>query len=113
MTEKDKFIKAYHDFRDSVDFSKRGFMPEVEDIACYLLLGIPPVPADDDTSDEAPIVAIDQRVAILKAVFVELNRERAKAFLDEGMVRYDEAGKRAKRMIKESALTKSTDLGPL
>ena len=111
MTE-DRFIQAYHDFRDSVDFSKRGFMPEVEDIACYLLLGIPPVPADEDPSEEGPIVAIDQRVAILKAVFAELNREQAKDFLDEGMVRYDEAGKRAKRMIRESGIIGDASFRP-
>ena len=104
MTEKDQFIQAFHKFRESVDFSKSGFMPEIEDISCYLLLGVPPVPADDDPSEEAPMIAIDQRVAMLKAVFVELNREESKAFLDEGMMRYDEAGRRAKKMIKEAGL---------
>jgi hypothetical protein len=113
VTKKDQFIKAYHNFRDSVDFSKRGFMPEIEDIACYLLLGVPPVPADDDSCEEAPIIAVDQRVAILKAVFVELNRDQAKTFLDEGMMRYDKAGKRAKKMIRESVSFGDLERGSL
>ena len=45
--------------------------------------------------------AIDQRVAILKAVFVEANRSSDDAFLDEGLSRYDRAGDEAKRLLQD------------
>ena len=102
MKDNDEFIKAYHDFKESVDFSKSGFMPELDDLVWCMLMGIPRVPADKDTSDDAPIIAIEQRVAILKAVFVEVNREQPEDFINQGLIRYDQASNRAKTLIKAS-----------
>lgn len=101
MEDTKEFIKAYHDFRESVDFSKSGVLPELEDLTYYMLMGVPRVPADNDSSEEAPVVAIDQRVSILKAVFVELNRDQSDDFINQGLSRYDEAGKRAKTLLQE------------
>ena len=78
MKEKDDFIRAYHDFKDSIDFSKGGFLPDVDNLVWCMLMGVPRVPADEDDSEDARMVAIDQRVAILKAVFVEANRKKPK-----------------------------------
>jgi len=55
------------------------------------------------------MAAIDQRVAILKAVFVEVNGDQPDAFLDHiypYLGRYDQAGKMAKKLLNE------TDPGP-
>jgi hypothetical protein len=103
MKGKEGFIKAYHEFRNSVDFTKSGVLPELDSLVWCMLMGIPRVPADEDTSPNAPITAIDQRVVILKAVFVEVNRERTEEFLDQGLAKYDEAGKRAKELLKETS----------
>jgi len=103
MKGKEGFIKAYHEFRNSVDFTKSGVLPELDSLVWCMLMGIPRVPADEDTSPNAPITAIDQRVVILKAVFVEVNRERPEGFLDQGLAKYDEAGKRAKELLKETS----------
>ena len=102
LTVKDPFIKAYHDFRNSVDLSRGGFLPDIENVVWYLIVGIPRVPADDDPSDSFQTETIDQRVAILKAVFVEANREEPKDFLDQGMRRYDLAGAMAKNLLLDS-----------
>lgn len=102
MKDTDEFIKAYRHFRESVDFSKSGFLPEVDKLVFHLLAGPPCVPAAEDPSGEGPMIAIDQKVAILKTVFVEVNRDQPKDFLDEGMRRYDEAGKMVKLLIKDS-----------
>ena len=99
---KDDFIEAYYNFKDSVDFTKDGFLPEVDNLVWYMLMGIPSVPADDDTSESGPLLAIDQRIAILKAVFVEVNKDRTEDFLDKGLSIYDQAGKMAKDLLKES-----------
>jgi hypothetical protein len=45
--------------------------------------------------------AIDQRVNILKAVFVELNRNQTDDFINQGLITYDQAGKRAKMLLKK------------
>ena len=74
----------------------------LDDLTYYILMGIPPVPADDDHSEQAPLEAIDQRVSILKAVFVEVNRDQPEEFLNMGLIRYDQASKMAKLMLKES-----------
>jgi len=95
----DPFVKAYHDFRDSVDLNKRGFLPDPNNLALYMLMGVPRVPADEDPSEDAPYVAIEQRIAILKAVFVEVNRDDNDAFLDEGLRIYDRAGMVAKSLL--------------
>jgi hypothetical protein len=98
----DPFLKAYHAFRNSVDFAKSGVLPDLNNLVWYVLMGVPRVPADDDASEDASFKAIDQRVTILKAVFVEINRHENEAFLDEGLKRYDQAGKTAKSLLSES-----------
>lgn len=98
----DAFVKAYHDFRNSVDLTKRGVLPDLDKVVWYMLMGVPRVPADEDPSEDAPFTAIEQRVTILKAVFVEVNRHETETFLDEGLQRYDEASKLAKSMLVET-----------
>jgi hypothetical protein len=61
------------------------------------------VPADEDESPKSELIAIDQRVAILKAVFVEVNGSETDKFLDEGLCRYDRAAEMAKKMLLEVA----------
>jgi len=97
------FLKAYHDFRKSVDFSKRGILPELDDLTWYMLMGVPHVPADDDSSEDAQFEAIEQRVTILKAVFVEVNRDQSEALLDQGLTMYDQASKMAKILLQEGS----------
>lgn len=94
------FIKAYHDFKESVDFTKGGFLPDLDNLVWMLLMAIPNVPADDDTSEQASLEAVDQRISILKAVFVEVNKDQGDDFLDQGLTRYDQAGEMAKIMLK-------------
>jgi hypothetical protein len=65
-------------------------------------MGVPPVPADQESAEDAPAQAIEQRVSILKAVFVEANRNQNEEFIDEGLRRYDQAGKMAKALLKEN-----------
>lgn len=101
VDDKDNFIKAYHDFRNTVDLSRSGVLPDEENLVWYILMGVPPVPADQVPSEDAPVEAIDQRVNILKAVFVEANKDQSDEFIDEGLRRYDHAGKKAKALLKE------------
>ena len=101
MDDNDNFIKAYHDFRNSVDLSRSGVLPDEENLVWYILMGVPPVPADHEPSEDAPAEAIDQRVSILKAVFVEANKDQSEEFIDEGLTRYDHAAKKAKALLKE------------
>ena len=101
MDDKDSFIRAYHEFRNSVDLSKSGVLPDIENLIWYILMGVPPVPADKESAEDAPAVAIDQRVSILKAVFVEANKDQSDDFVDEGLRRYDQAGKMARALLKE------------
>jgi len=96
------FIEAYQKFRLQVDLRETGILPDLERLIYTLLVGIPEVPADYEKSDEAVLDAIDQRVAILKAVFVEANRTKDDEFLDKGLRIYDNAGKMAKQLISES-----------
>lgn len=103
MRVKDPFIKAYHDFKESVDFSKSGILPDLENMIGYLLMGIPRVPADDHPSDDSSLEAVDQRVSILKAVFTEVNRDAPENFLDLGLRIYDQAAERTKRLLRESS----------
>ena len=102
MDDKDSFLKAYHDFRNSVDLTKSGVLPDQENLVWYILMGVPPVPADQEPAEDAPAQAIDQRVSILKAVFVEANRDQNDEFIDEGLRRYDQAGNMAKALLKEN-----------
>ena len=76
-------------------------MPDLESLAWCMLMGVPEVPADKDPSPDSAFVAIDQRAAILKAVFVEVNRDQPEDFLDNGLLKYDQANKLAKKMLKE------------
>jgi hypothetical protein len=101
VRKKGDFIKAYHDFRDSIDFSKSGILPDLENLVWYMLMGVPHVPADDDPDSFSSSESIDQRVNILKATFVEVNRDQPDDFLNQGLIIYDQAAKRAKVLIKE------------
>jgi hypothetical protein len=98
------YLKAYYDFRESVDFAQGGFLPDLDNLVWYLLVGVPPVPADGDDSEEGKLAALDQRLNILKAVFVELNRNMPDPFLDQGLDIDDTAGKNAREMIREKCL---------
>jgi hypothetical protein len=102
VKSRDPFIKAYHDFKKSVDLTKTGLLPDLDNLIWYMLMGVPRVPADEDSSEDAPLSAIDQRVAILKATFVEANRDQPDTFIDQGLERYDQAGQIAKRMLNEA-----------
>jgi hypothetical protein len=102
MTEQDHFLKAYHDFRETIDLSKGGILPNLDTLIGYLLMGVPRVPADSDLSQNAQLEAVEQRIAILKAVFVETNRNEPEAFLDQGLLRYDEAGKITRELLKDA-----------
>jgi hypothetical protein len=103
MSKTDPFIKAYHDFRESVDLSKGGILPDLDQLVWYVLTGVPRVPADDDSSENAPIEAVDQRITILKALFVEANSGESDDFLDQGLRRYDQAARMAKAMLDGAA----------
>ena len=76
-------------------------MPNLENLVWCMLMGVPEVPADKDPSPDSVFVAIDQRATILKAVFVEVNRDQPEDFLDKGLRQYDQANKLAKKMLKE------------
>jgi len=99
---KDPFVKAYHEFRNSVDLTKSGILPDLDNLVWYLLMGVPRVPADEGEAQNDPFLAIEQRVMILKAVFVEANRHKNEAFLDEGLKRYDRASRTAKSLLQET-----------
>jgi len=99
-SQQTQYLQAYHDFRESVDFTQSGFLPDLDNLVWYLLIGIPPVPADGDESEEGKLVALEQRLNILKAVFVELNRNMPDLFLDQGLIIYDKAGESARDMIR-------------
>lgn len=100
MTE-DRFIEAYREFKEQIDCTKGGVLPSVDDLVHYMLLGVPRVPADEDPGEEARVQAIDQRVSIFKALFVEVNRSGSEGFLDEGLRRYDRAAAEARAMLEE------------
>ncbi len=105
MSKTNDFIEAYHRFRDMVDISENGVLPELEKLVYSLLVGVPDVPADYEKSEYAILEAIDQRVAILKAVFVESNKTRPDDFLDKGLMIYDKAANAAKELVLESGAT--------
>lgn len=104
MKDRENFIKAYHEVRESVDFSKIGILPEMDNLVWCMLMGIPEVPADKEDSPDAAMTAIDQRTAILKALFVEVNGCQSDEFLDQGLLRYDQANKTAKKLLSEGGL---------
>ena len=102
MTHQKDYVQAYRDFRESVDFKKGGFLPDPDNLTWYLLAGVPPVPAGEDRSVKGQMNALDQRLNILKAVFVELNRDLSDDFLDKGLRIYDQAGSVARDLLLES-----------
>ena len=102
MKDSDPFIKAYHDFKESIDFNENGILPDLDNMVGYLLMGVPHVPADDDPANSNSIEAVDQRIIILKAVFTELNQDAPEDFLDQGLDIYDKAGEKAKTLLEES-----------
>ena len=46
MKEDDNFIKAYHDFKKTVDLTKGGVLQDLDNLIWYMLMGVPHVPAD-------------------------------------------------------------------
>jgi len=102
VKQQKEYLQAYRDFKESVDFTKGGFLPDLDNLIWYLLVGVPPVPADEDHSEKGQIIALDQRLNILKAVFVELNKSMSDNFLDQGLKIYDQAGRSVKAMLLES-----------
>jgi hypothetical protein len=102
MKKSDPFINAYREFRESVDFTRNGILPDKDNMISYLLMGVPRVPADDNPSAGSSMEAMDQRVLILKAVFTELNHDAEEEFLDEGFKIYEHAGEKAKIILKET-----------
>jgi hypothetical protein len=102
VKQQKEYLQAYRDFKESVDFTKGGFLPDLDNLIWYLLAGVPPVPADEDHSEKGQIIALDQRLNILKAVFVELNKSMSDNFLDQGLKIYDQAGRSVKAMLLES-----------
>ena len=104
MKNSQEFIEAYHSFKKTVDFTKTGILPDLDNLIYYMLMGIPRVPADDDSSEDAEMEAIDQRVTILKAVFVEVNKDQPETFLNMGLLRYDQAVKMARVMFSAMLL---------
>ncbi len=108
MTDTGDFIKAYHDCRDSIDFSKSGILPDLDNLVWYMLMGVPHVPADEDPEVFTSSEAIEQRINILKVTFVEVNRNQTEDFLNQGLSIYDQAGKKAKVFLKEESETPPT-----
>ena len=102
MNEKRDYLQAYYNFRETVDFTQGGFLPDLDNLVWYLLVGVPPVPADEDPSETGQMAAVDQRVNILKAIFVELNRRMPDGFLDEGLSIYDQAVRSVRTMLEEN-----------
>jgi len=101
MTEQDPLTEAYTDFREQVDMTGSGILPDPDQLAWFLLMGVPEVPADHDPSDGAAAEAIDQRILILKKVFVEINLDQDEDFIDQGLAIYDQGGRKAKALLKE------------
>ena len=101
MTEQDPLFRAYNDFREQVDMTRSGILPDPDELALFMLIGVPEVPADHDPSDEAAAEAIDQRILILKKIFVEINLDQGEDFIDQGLAIYDQGGKKAKALLKE------------
>jgi len=100
--DEDRFIAAYWKFRETVELDKTAGLPDLNHLVWCLLAGMPDVPADEEDSPEAPLRAVDQRIAILKAVFVEVHRDEEDSFLDEALNIYDDAARLAKLLIKEA-----------
>ena len=102
LKAKRDYLQAYYDFKETVDFTQGGFLPDLDNLVWYLLVGVPPVPADEDPSETGQMAAVDQRVNILKAIFVELNKSMPDCFLDEGLGIYDRAVRSVRTMLEEN-----------
>ena len=102
MKTVDPFINAYYEFRESVDFSRHGILPDKDNMISYLLMGVPRVPADDNKDPKSSVDAIEQRVLILKAIFIELNHDAAEEFLDKGLKIYDKAAEVAALLLDDT-----------
>lgn len=102
MSNYEDFIEAYKRFRNQVDLRETDQLPDLDRLVYTLIIGIPDVPADHEKGEDSIIDAIDQRVAILKAVFVEANRYKTDEFLDQGLIIYDRASEMAKQIVAES-----------
>ena len=113
MRDTESFIKAYHELRKTIDFEKDGILPDLENLVWCILIGVPYVPADEYNSEEESIIAIDQRTAILKAVFVEVNRNQPEVFLDKGLLIYDQANRMAKKLLDEQEIVNEIKKLPL
>jgi len=101
MTRTDAFIEAYRKFKESVDFDKSGILPDLDNLVCWLLMGVPRVPADEESSPRSSLEALEQRVMILKAVFTELNQGALEEFVDRGLAIYDLAEKKARILLQQ------------
>jgi hypothetical protein len=101
VTEQDPLFKAYNDFREQIDMTRSGILPDPDELALFMVIGVPEVPADHDPSDEAAAEAIDQRILILKKIFVEINLDQNEDFIDQGLAIYDQGGKKAKVLLEE------------
>lgn len=113
MSSYQEFIEAYQRFRRQVDLKETDQLPDLERLTYTLIVGIPDVPADHEMDEDSILDAIDQRVAILKAIFVEANRTKTDEFLDRGLLIYDRACEMAKQIITESGAQELTFLlGP-
>ncbi len=102
MGNYEDFIEAYQRFRRQVDLRETDQLPDLDRLIYTLIIGIPDVPADHEKGEDSILDAIDQRVAILKAVFVEANKAKEDEFLDQGLLIYDKACQMAKEIISES-----------
>ncbi len=101
MRDYKSFINAYHRIKRSfLSKEKAGKLPELSEIVWSIIVGIPPVPADEYSLPEAQDIAIDQRIAIYKAIFVELNKDQPEEFIDQGLSIYDAAAKLARQLYR-------------
>jgi len=98
------FIRAYQEFKKTIDLKRGGVLPELNRLVWCVLMGIPPVPADEYHVPDAQEIAIDQRIAILKALFVEINKDQPDEFIDKGLSIYDAASRLAKGLLKEEMM---------
>jgi len=115
MRDTESFIKAYHELKKTIDFERDGILPNLENLVWCMLIGVPYVPADEYNSGKESTIAIDQRTAILKAVFVEVNKNQPEVFLDKGLLIYDQANNMAKKILNEQEFVNEiktvTDVG--
>ena len=44
MKEDDNFIKAYYDFKKTVNLTEGGVLPDLDNLVWYMLMGVPHAP---------------------------------------------------------------------